>query len=279
MQNKINSRHPANRDNNIALLVVSCDAYKDLWRPFFHCLFKYWPDCPYNVYLGTNNLDIEDKRVKVLKIGKYVSWTDNVKKMIDAIPEAFILLFLEDYLLAGQVNTFEIERLFSLVLKDEIKCLKLFDPSQQKKLSNRENGLAMISAKDAYCVNTAIAIWCKKTLVSLLKPGYSPWQFEFQNSYDCQCANKLPGKFSVTYASPFIIIHGIFGGKWSRKAEKHCIINGISIDKTKRGVMTIREILQLKIKKILSGNLPDKGRIMLKKALIRIGFKNFTSPY
>jgi len=35
-----------------AILVMSCDAYDDLWAPCFNLLGKHWPDCPFPVYLG-----------------------------------------------------------------------------------------------------------------------------------------------------------------------------------------------------------------------------------
>ena len=34
-----------------AILILSCDKFSDLWKPFFDLFWKYWPDCPYNVYL------------------------------------------------------------------------------------------------------------------------------------------------------------------------------------------------------------------------------------
>ena len=37
--------------NKFAILIVSCDKYSDLWDPFFKLFFKFWPDCPFNIYL------------------------------------------------------------------------------------------------------------------------------------------------------------------------------------------------------------------------------------
>ena len=37
------------------LLVNSCDAYSDLWEPFFKMLGVHWPDCPYPIVLNTES--------------------------------------------------------------------------------------------------------------------------------------------------------------------------------------------------------------------------------
>lgn len=42
------------RAADVAVVVASCDAYADLWEPFFRLFRRYWPDCPYPVYLGSN---------------------------------------------------------------------------------------------------------------------------------------------------------------------------------------------------------------------------------
>ena len=47
-----------------AILVVSFDAYQDLWPVFFQAFFKYWPDCPYRVYLGANTATYVHPRVQ-----------------------------------------------------------------------------------------------------------------------------------------------------------------------------------------------------------------------
>jgi len=39
------------------VLIASCDAYSDAWAPFFALMKKYWPDCPYPIYLISNYQD------------------------------------------------------------------------------------------------------------------------------------------------------------------------------------------------------------------------------
>ncbi len=39
--------------SEVTVLINSCDAYSDLWEPFFKLFSIYWPDCPYEIVLNT----------------------------------------------------------------------------------------------------------------------------------------------------------------------------------------------------------------------------------
>ena len=61
-----------------SLLINTCDNYEDTWIPFFSLLSNYWGECPYSIYLNTeeknisyNNLDIE-----VINHSKNMQWSD-----------------------------------------------------------------------------------------------------------------------------------------------------------------------------------------------------------
>jgi hypothetical protein len=70
---------------DISVLVVSCDAYQDLWKPFFSCFFKFWPDCPFPVYLGANFKKYEDDRVQTILIGQDLDYSTNLLMMLKQI--------------------------------------------------------------------------------------------------------------------------------------------------------------------------------------------------
>jgi len=64
---------------------------------FFHFFWKHWPDCPFDVYLGTNHKDFSDPRVRLVKVGEDISWADNMINMLTTINSHYVLLFLDDY--------------------------------------------------------------------------------------------------------------------------------------------------------------------------------------
>ena len=41
-----------------SLLINTCDNYEDTWIPFFSLLSNYWGECPYSIYLNTEEKNI-----------------------------------------------------------------------------------------------------------------------------------------------------------------------------------------------------------------------------
>ena len=37
-------------DDNVSVMIFSCDAYSDIWKYFLRLYYKYW-DCPYETYI------------------------------------------------------------------------------------------------------------------------------------------------------------------------------------------------------------------------------------
>src|SRR5688500_19945468 len=88
----------------MAMLVVSCDRYADMWEPCFRLLDKYWPDRTFDVYLMTNFLDFEWPGVKVIKGVRDVSYADNLRMALAATTGEWVLLWLEDLLVSAPVD-------------------------------------------------------------------------------------------------------------------------------------------------------------------------------
>ena len=42
------------KKSRIGIVVPSCDKYSDLWPYFFNNFYKYWYNCPLNIYLISN---------------------------------------------------------------------------------------------------------------------------------------------------------------------------------------------------------------------------------
>ena len=72
------SKLSTQKANETALLVVSCDNYRDAWEPFFTLLFKYWPECPYPVFLGSNKQTYKDNRITPIMIGEDIDYSSNL---------------------------------------------------------------------------------------------------------------------------------------------------------------------------------------------------------
>jgi hypothetical protein len=172
----------APRISDPTILVVSCDAYADLWLPFFTIFFRQWADCPFRVCLGTNYLRYDDPRVVTLDIGEDLSWASNVALMLARIDTDHVILFLEDFLIEEPVNTRRIQRLVDIAYGERLGCLRLVahPPLAAKPVSDAPGypDLGVIEPGTPYRVSAQVAIWRKETLRGLLTPGADPWEFE-----------------------------------------------------------------------------------------------------
>jgi catechol 2,3-dioxygenase-like lactoylglutathione lyase family enzyme len=89
---------------SIAILVSSCDAFFDVWRPFAFFFRKYWGDCPFPVYLIVNQLRIRSEFIEAIAVGEDRGWASNMKLALEKIDAPRVLYLQEDYFLNGPVR-------------------------------------------------------------------------------------------------------------------------------------------------------------------------------
>jgi hypothetical protein len=221
-----------------AVLVVSCDSYRDAWIPFFTLLFRYWSDCPYPVFLGSNFETYPDKRVTPLAIGRDVDWSANLLRMLEGIPVAGILLLQEDFLVDRPVDTPRIKRLTGCARDAGAGCLRLMPVPPPDLPFAASPEIGEIGRGAQYRVSLQAAWWRKDTLAAVVRPGESPWQFE-----------TLGSRRSDSIAAPFLGLRpdaplpldyfttGIFRGYWEPGAVELCRREHIPIDLGARRMM------------------------------------------
>ena len=161
-----------------ALVVSSCDAYSDLWKPFFTLLFRYWPDCPFPIYLISNKQIYWDKRVRPLLIGIDKRWATNTRRTLERIPEPYILWILEDLFLEKPTNTNYILKLLDYLKFNHAATIRLHPtPIPDEDFENDLN-LGRIGHSADYRTSLNAAIWDKQIFYHLIREGENPWQME-----------------------------------------------------------------------------------------------------
>lgn len=233
---------------DIAILIASCDKYQDLWSPFFTLFFKYWQDCPYPVYLGSNHLTYTDSRVKTITVGDDRDWSSGFRKMLEQIPHLYVIVLLEDYLLYQPVNTDKIRELASYMKNKRAGVLRLF-PCPGPDVPCQENHEVGEIRKGAeYSLSLQAAIWDRQVLLSLLREGETPWQLEVLGSKRTNALNvpflSVKRNNNHDYPIPYFCT-AVVKGKWIPDAVKLCKKEGINIDLTVRPLQTWYDRLML----------------------------------
>jgi hypothetical protein len=172
--------------DDTAVLILSCDKYADLWEPFFAFFNKFWPECPYKIYLGTNTLDFVSENVRTVKSGTPENWTTDTHSILGQITEKFVIVLLEDYFLYRNVDQEMLDRCIHMMeIKQavffRIACFPAdhFSDYAYDKFAGEE--WCGETRKDArYGINLQAGIWNREEFISLLKDNESPWQFEIE---------------------------------------------------------------------------------------------------
>jgi len=201
-----------NKIQKVGVLINSCDKYSDVWEIFFPLFFKYWPDCPWEIYLGSNTKTYIHPKVNPILVGRDISWADSTRKMLEQIPYEHILFLLDDYFIFSYVENLKVLRLYDSFCQLDANYLRLRnDPP----LSNPVEGfphLVEIVPGEIYRTSLDVCFWKKSTFLAILKNGESPWKMEIYGSIR---SNSFPAFFA---SKEWIIErrNGLEAGKWKR---------------------------------------------------------------
>jgi hypothetical protein len=214
---------------SVAILVVSFDGCQDLWPPFFHCFFKYWPDCPYPVFLGSNQVTFPYPRVTPVLVGPDLDYTSNLQRMLAKIEQPWIITFQEDIFLSQQVDTGRLSKIIQAAQAKEAAYLKLITTPPLATIWENDDEFGEIPKGMPYRVSFSVILWRKSVLIELLRPGESAWDIELKGtirSYD------MDGKFFCLHTEekddpPFQFVHGTVKGRWTLEAVSFLTQEGL----------------------------------------------------
>ncbi len=233
---------PSDQRNNFCTVIVSsCDAYSDAWHPFFTLFFRYWPDCPFVVYLISSEKKYPDSRVNSLQI-EDKKWASNILEVLGKINTPYVLYMQEDYFLQKIVDTTKILELVEKMRAWQAGYIRLIPSPKPGRLFEAESSLGVILPGSLYRTSLQGAIWSTETLKKLLRSGESGWDME---KYGSERSNGLPELFLSTY-KPILDYYAptaIKKGKWMPGALWLCKKEGIVVDTSVRPTYTWRKVL------------------------------------
>lgn len=231
--------------SELGVLVLSCDRYSSLWDLFFTRWEKFWPKCPYPVYLLSNQIDYERTGVTTVKTGEDLDWSSNLLNALDQIPQDNLLLMIEDAPLDAMVNSAAFEGLYRRFQNEHLNYLNL-------KASPAPNGVIDAELGDLlpgslYRTALVPCVWKKDILKMLAIRGETAWQFEILGS---ERSDRIPN-FRSTRHPFFSLLHCIIRGKLDRRAAQKLMENG-ELQTLTFPIMTLREQVSLRLRELRS---------------------------
>lgn len=266
------------KDNRLSVLVLTCDAYSDLWNDFFTLKERFWQDCPFNTYLVTEAKGYEREGVQVLNCGD-INWSGRLKQSLKCINTPLVLTIMDDYFISKTVDNKVIDENVDFCIKKDVSFMSL----EKKSILNDPNRqyfekYVIIPKHGRYSVDTAAAIWNKDYLFNILgDEDYSAWQFEINMCEKAKTENGIDGLILCDERKPLNVteVPIVIQGKFYPLGIKYFKSIGYTIDTSRRKQMSRREVLKYKFKLKMAGI--KYGRKFIKLIASRLfGYKFFT---
>ncbi len=161
-----------------AFVILSCDAYSELWETHFRCLDENWPDCPFPKYILTNHKNSNRPDITAIQVGDDRSWSANLKRALEtlSLEYRYILVTFDDLFLLQKVDNTYLEKVLNSFKESRGQFLQLIKWHNRPVKVNPYFGL--IEPGSLYRPNCVYAIWDIEILNSLLIPEETAWEFE-----------------------------------------------------------------------------------------------------
>lgn len=233
-----------------AIIVCSCDAYEDLWDPFFHILHDEWTDKPkeWRVILNTETKEYKSpyydiETLGIERNGKSLSWSNRMIKTLKCLDTEYVLIILDDYFQEKKIQQKKIDQVIEWMNSDPRISVFYFsnihDMDDYHIQDGKYTGFELNKPGCPYCICAQTGIWRRKHILRYLNKRENVWQFEELGSERAGYYNyKI---YSAIKDSDYIFRHqwekggAIHGGKWSKYVPDLIKKHDISIDFSKRG--------------------------------------------
>jgi hypothetical protein len=260
--------------DNISLLIIGYDPYKDVWDHYFTLLNKYWGDRP-KTYLATNTLNIEYDGVTVLPAGEDAEWSKKVIYSLRSIDTEYVVLLLEDFFTTAFVDGTKISELVNLMSAYHLDYCKLLNQTHIKGEPFRGiKYLSVIDRESEYGISLQPAIWRAEFLSKLVgSDNYNAWIFELN-----QLKEKQHNKNSINCIADkrniLEITHAVVQSKYLRRAIKVFKKQDYYIDISVRSQLSIQDTIKYNSKCFFSEYTPKKFKPVFKRfgRLLRINY-------
>jgi hypothetical protein len=215
---------------SVAIVVSSCDAFFDAWQPFNFFLKRFWPDCPFQIFLLTNEIQIRSPRIRSLALGPDRGWSSNLLNALEQVHFPYVFYVQEDYFLTGPVQTEQRATEFAEMLESGAYSLcfrarSKFDPDFQP-VNDRFGIVPLASDGRTRC---QVTLWKREALQSIPRPGETAWNFEARGSARTQEMKILSYQQRENTPIPYLM-SAISRGFWMPDALDLCRTHGTRIE-------------------------------------------------
>ena len=260
---------------DIAMMVVSCDAYSLLGNIYFDLQERYMNWFEYDRFFVLEKRDFFRNGVKTIKCGDDCNWSGKVLRALEHIPHKYILFMLEDYFIGKDVDREKFLYALQVMKNNNLKYYKITNLPKLKKHSSIEPYLSDIPSNKRYGINLQAAIFEREFLIEILAgEDRSAWKTE------TDLLDKVTDKYEhnltgcVVDRRNIIDVHnGVIKGKWVPETINYFQKHNYKIPLGNREVLSKTWMSKMKLKRMISHTLSAPMAKRLKKIASKLGIK------
>lgn len=219
-------------DQRLAFLVLSCDKYADMWRPFLQQFRRFFPAEGRKIYFGSNLVRCNEPGVIPVLSRDDKDWSTSFMAILSQIEEPKIFVILEDLFLASPVKPEVFQAALSCLFEKKANHIKYWASPMPDEPT--ESPFVGIYKKGAPFRATVCGFWDREYLMKLLIPGENPWNFEILGSYRTSYSDGFYGLMQPLCAYRNMIEKGC----WIPKSVEWAREKGIPLELDKRPLLT-----------------------------------------
>ncbi len=231
---------PASTD--LSVLVMSCDPFDDVWKPFFTLFKRYWPNCSYPKFFCTDANPVQEAGFVPLTPGKGLAWSFRLKYAVEQIQTPYVLFLQDDFFLEKPVLEADIEEVLTIQRQEKAGLMRIFPTPGPDRPYKAYPQVGLVSQNADYRISCQAAIWERNTLLQLIDETENIWQFELEGTKRAQKLDKLflsvythyhNGHYPVPY-----FCTAVLKGKWMRSVLPLLEKENLKVDFKRRGVQS-----------------------------------------
>lgn len=232
------------------ILVTSCDAYRDVERPFLTLFRRHWPDCPFELVVN-GETSAEPGYDREILCGRGKSWSEMLVAALEQIMTPYVILLMNDYYLIDKVDTGTVLGFVAAAKSERALSVRMVpEPSGRGPVRTVEGmPLQEFPKNTAYAVSCKATVWDRAFLLALAAKTKSAWEFERRGSFLFSPDESRPLLVSPTRAFPFLDV--VHKGYWEPYGVDLLRRERIDYDFSRRG----RAPLTLRLKEWAKGKI------------------------
>lgn len=224
------------------IVVLSCHAYRDTWKPFFSLFRKFWPNCRYPIHLVSDSIEESDEicGIQPFPTGT-ANWCTSFSMFAEDYSEDPILMLQDDFFLTRPVNSELVQRGLSL-MNGHIGAVRLYPCPGAEMDSEGTEYFGTIPHGFPYRVSCQASLWnpgfirdiCAQDRVVSARDfelNGGPWADQ-HSPFEVLAFRRDITPWPLEY-----LCSAISRGKWDPDAKRLCDLHGIDVDWS-RGFIT-----------------------------------------